>query len=543
MIWLALGAMTAVALGFLLVPLLRARGSNSVARESYDLAVYRDQLKELESDLARGTVTAAEAAEARLEIERRMLRVAPQGAARTTRNRFVGPVMAVGVPVAAVAIYLAVGAPHLPGSSGTVRQQSAGAAQDREIADLQRMAERLNAKLAENPDNAEDWRLLGRTYMEIGRYGEAANAFRQGQRLLPSDPNLPAMLGEALVLNAENTVTPASVAAFEQTLKLEPRHPIARYYLALGRLQAGATREAFDGWLELAKESSPEAPWMRVVPEQLEALAKQLKVDLAAAWPRQAPIAGGRGPTTEQMQAAAQMAPEDREQMIRGMVERLANRLKDNPNDLEGWQQLARAYQVIGDKVQAAEAEARIAALQRGAAPPPAAAAPPPGPTQEQMQAAAQLPTEDRAQMIRGMVERLAERLKDNPGDFDGWTRLGRSYGVLGEPAKAVDAYARAAALKPEDPLALANHAQAIAEAGDPRQPLPAESIRLFRDVLKLDALNPQALWAVGLSEAQAGDRPAALEKWRRLLGRLPPGTPEFGQLQRRIADLERQTQ
>jgi cytochrome c-type biogenesis protein CcmH len=547
MIWAGLALMIALALGFLLPPVLRVRRVESGTRADYDLAVYRDQLKELETDLARGTVTAAEAAEAKLEIERRLLRAAPRGATeRSVRSRIAGPIVALGVPVLAVAIYLAIGAPHVPGrASGGQTPVAGGGA---ETAEFTRMAERLAAKLAENPDSPEEWRLLGRTYMELGRYGEAANAFRQGQRLIPTDADLPTMLGEALVLNAENTVTPAAVAAFEQTLKLEPRHPIARYYLGLGRLQAGADKEAFDQWLELAKESQPDAPWMRVLPGQLAELAKQLKIDLAAAWPQQSssgPIAGAKGPSAEQMQAAGEMSAEDRQQFIRSMVERLADRLKDNPNDLDGWQRLARAYRVLGDNDKAGEAEKRIAELQGGARPMPApgTSAPPPGPTQEQMQAAAQMPTEDRSQMIRGMVERLAEKLRDNPNDFEGWTRLGRSYFVLGERGKAVEAYAKAASLKPEDPIAVANHAQAIAEAGDPRAPLPAESIRLFRDVLKMDALNPQALWAVGLAESQAGDRSGALEKWRRLLGRLPPDTPEFAQLQRRIADLEKATQ
>jgi len=636
MIWLALALMIALALGFLLPPVLRARNAESAARAEYDLAIYRDQLKELETDLARGTVTAAEAAEAKLEIERRLLRAAPRGVPeRAARSRIAGPVVALGVPVLAVAIYLAIGAPHLPGRSATSPSHPPVAGGG-EAAEFSRMAERLAAKLAENPDSPEEWRLLGRTYMELGRYGEAANAFRQGQRLIPTDADLPTMLGEALVLNAENTVTPAAVAAFEASLKLDPRHPIARYYIGLGRLQAGATREAFDRWLELARESQPDAPWMRVLPGQLAELAKQLKVDLAAAWPQPAApgaIAGAKGPNAEQMQAAAEMSPEDRQQFIRGMVERLADRLKDNAEDLDGWQRLARAYRVLGDNDKAVEAEKRVATLQGSARPAPApAATPPSGPTQEQMQAAAQMPDQDRAQMIRGMVERLADRLKDNPNDldgwqrlarsyrvlgendkaaeaekraadlqaggratpppqapapaapppgpsqeqmraavqmppedrsrmirgmvdqlaeklrdnpndFEGWSRLGRSYFVLGEPGKAVEAYAKAASLKPEDPLAVANHAQAIAEAGDPRGPLPAESIRLFREVLKMDALNPQALWAVGLAEAQAGNRTDALEKWRRLLGRLPPGTPEFAQLQRRIADLEKATQ
>jgi len=636
MIWVILAAMIAVALGFLLTPMLRARPAPGAEREDYDRTVYRDQLKELELDVARGTVSPAEASEARLEIERRLLRAAPAAAKPARRSALAAPIVAVAVPLIAMGLYLQIGAPQLPGrASPSIPVAGPAPAENIEFAEI---AKRLAAKVAENPDSPEDWRLLGRTYMEMGRYAEGASAFRQGIRLLPNDPDLPTMLGEALVLNGENTVTPAAVAAFESTLKMEPKHPIARYYLALGRLQAGAPREAFDQWLELAKDSTSDAPWMRVLPERLEELAKQLKIDLAAVWPRQRmaaapPIAGAKGPTPEQMQAASEMAPEDRQQFIRGMVQRLADRLKDEPNDLEGWQRLARAYRVLGEADNAAKAEARVAALSAGApapaaptapttappiagnkgptpeqmqaagnmspedrqqfirsmverladrlkdnpndldgwqrlarayrvlgdndnaakaearvaelsraAPPAAASAasPPPGPTQEQMQAGAALPAEDRAQMVRGMVERLAERLKDNPDDFEGWTRLGRSYFVMGDRQKAVEAYARAATLRPEDPIAIANHAQAIAEAGDPRGPLPAESVRLFREVLKRDALNLQALWAVGLAEAQSGDRRGALEKWRRLLGKLPPGTPEFGQLQRRIADLEK---
>ena len=541
MIWVAMAVMLAAALALVLTPVLRTRRAGAADRAAYDLTVYRAQLAELEADVTRGTVSAAEAVEARLEIERRMLRAAPAPAAApgSAGSRWIAPAVAMAVPLLAVGLYLLVGHPDLPAQPAAGRDVAAAAAGGGDNPEFVRMADRLAAKLAEQPDNPEDWRLLGRTYMELGRYAEAANAFRQGMRLKADDTDLPAMLGEALVLNAEGQVTPAAAAAFEATLKAEPRHPIARYYLALGRLQAGATREAFDRWLELAKESDPAAPWMRILPARLEELAKQLKIDLAAAWPRkdQPPIAGTKGPTPEQMRAAADMAPEDRQQFIRSMVERLAGRLKENPNDLEGWTRLARAYRVLGDNDKAAEAEARVAALQK---PPPAAAAP--GPTAEQAQAAQQMAPQDREQMIRGMVQRLADRLKDNPDDVEGWTRLGRSYAVLGERQKSLDAYARAAALKPNDPAVLANHAQAIAEAADPKAPIPADSVRLFQEVLKMDALNPQALWVVGLADAQSGDRKGALEKWRRLLGRLPPDSPEFNQLQRRITELEKQS-
>ena len=116
---------------------------------------------------------------------------------------------------------------------------------------------------------------------------------------------------------------------------------------------------------------------------------------------------------------------------------RLASRLKDNPNDLAGWRRLANSYRVLGDTAKAEQAAAQIKRLESGAV------SQPPGPTREDVEAAKSMSAGDRSQMIRSMVQRLADRLKENPNDLAGWRRLANAYRVLGESEKAKQADVR----------------------------------------------------------------------------------------------------
>jgi len=145
-------------------------------------------------------------------------------------------------------------------------------------------------------------------------------------------------------------------------------------------------------------------------------------------------------------------------------------------------------------------------------------------------------PAEQQA-MINAMVGRLADRLKQNPDDAEGWSRLGRSYMVLNQPEKAVEAYARAAALKPDDLALKQQYAEALIEAR-PTDDLPAQATALLKDVLAADPKNPEALWYVGVAEADAGHAQAARDLLTRLLVQLPADAPVRKQVEARIAAL-----
>jgi cytochrome c-type biogenesis protein CcmH len=218
------------------------------------------------------------------------------------------------------------------------------------------------------------------------------------------------------------------------------------------------------------------------------------------------------------------------------------------PADAE-WLPLLRRR--ITETAQAAGIDPAALKTSAGAARKPAAAQaanPPTSPTAEaNMPSAAQVnetakatanasPAEQEA-MINAMVERLADRLKQNPDDTEGWSRLGRSYMVLNQPEKAVEAYARAAALKPDDLALKQQYAEALIEAR-PTDDLPPQATALLKDVLAADPKNPEALWYVGVAEADAGHAQAARDLWTRLLAQLPADAPVRRQVEDRIAAL-----
>lgn len=461
MIWLGFTLLALVALGFLLWPLLRARQATT-SRKAHDITVYRAQLAEIDEELARGSLTESEAGAAKLEIQRRLLRAdaAAEGAAATASQRSVlasALVILLLVPVLGGGIYLAIGRPEATRVDLAAMQQRA--AQEAKLrADTERMIAQLRERLAGEPDRADGWLLLGRSLLAIDRAAEAVPALDRVIALQPADAEAYALRAEAQTLVADGSVTPAAQRDFRAVLERDPQHPGARYYLGLARLQEGDTRGAYDDWYALAADSPADAPWLDVVQARLRELAPRLGIALAQAVPEPKP---------------AQQAT--------------------------------------------------------------------PGPSREQMDAAQQMSAEDRNAMVRSMVDRLAERLQENPNDADGWLRLARAREVLGEVDAAREALRRAVAVAPQRVdarLALAfNLAGATVTS---RDPLPAEAAVEFGKVLELAPDHPQALWFVGRSAYESGNNAAAAAAWNRLLAQLPPESPEAKELTQRLAGLPR---
>ena len=444
--------MTVAALALLVGPLLRRHGALA-SRADYDLEIYRDQLAELDRDVARGLIGAGQEATARTEIERRMLAAAPADnspsgdepvtpAPAANRALIAAFAIMLLLPLAAGSLYLGLGSPGTGGQPFAERpQQAAPALAEDGVPDIDAMVAGLAERLESEPGDLEGWLMLGRSYGVLERYDEAVTALEHAARLSTFDPDVTAMLAEHRVFAAGGVVSPAALADFEAALAVKPGQPAARFYLALARAQAGDTREALDGWLALARESPADAPWMAALREQMELAAEALGVDLPAS------IAASEG-----------------------------------------------------------------------------LAAAPPGPSANDIAAAQEMDADDQATMIRSMAGRLAARLEDEPADLDGWRRLGRSYGVLGETTLARDAYARAAALAPGDVAVLAEYADALGRAAPADEPVPAAAVAVYRRLLALDGANPVALWHLGLAAAESGDDGEARTLWQRLLALLPPG-------------------
>ena len=471
--WILVAVIAFAVLAVLLAPL--RRGSVAPSRADFDLGVYRDQLREVERDRERGLLTDDQAAAA-VEIQRRILTIADDDGGDSlahSRRLSMGVVVvaAIATPAAAVSLYLMVGKPSLPDQPFAGRPQAARVAEDPHTAtgsrgqQMEQLAGRLAERLLRQPNDVDGWVLLGRTYVTMNRLDDAVNAYRRAHQVSGNHPAVAADLGEVLITRAEGLIDVEAQRLFKDALATDPRTAKARYYLGAAKVQVGDLKGAVDAWVDLIAVSPPNAPWVATVREQIGRAIEDLGIDPATLKPSPEALAVGPppataltagpeaadpaavapGPNREDVEAARVMSVEERAQMIRAMVDRLAARLDADPNDRQGWLRLGRAYQVLGDEEKSRHAFARAEALGGGqAAPAPPA---PRGPDREDMKAAQDMSPEDRAQMIRGMVQRLADRLEENPNDRQGWLRLGRAYQVLGEAEKARQALEKAEVL------------------------------------------------------------------------------------------------
>jgi cytochrome c-type biogenesis protein CcmH len=370
--FLIAAALTLLVAAILVRPLLRDLAGPAPA-DYYNAAVYRDQLEELQRDAEREALPATEVAAARLEIERRLLGAARAGQAQAEPGVRRAPVAAAFALVAVLAlgagsIYIALGAPTTPdhpfkrAPAADVDAAAAAPGADGQHAQMDQMVAALQKKLAANPNDADGWGLLARSLMRMDRAAEAVPAYQRAIAVSPApDAQLDAEYAQARVIAADGQVDDAALVVFNRLHAADPSNPQARYYLALAKAQRGDVAGAVADWRALIADSPKDAPWLSTVQQRIaEATTK-------GASPAPAPVAAGGsdapGPSPADVAAVASMSDADREKMIQGMVDGLAARLKQTPDDVDGWRRLARAYTVLGRTDQAADAERQVLRL------------------------------------------------------------------------------------------------------------------------------------------------------------------------------------
>lgn len=390
LLWIAALLLTAATLVLVVVPLLRSGAAAAPRRAEFDIAVYRDQLAEVDRDLERGLLDPEQAEGARLEVKRRMLAAAdetvssPQEAQSAPRRGALGArrsvvslsAVCVFVPAAAFGVYWALGMPAIPDQPLATRQQpDAKAGTTAEGPGSPRMSleeavAQLASRLETDPGNLQGWLLLGRSYLSMERYPAAVEAYGRAYGLASGRADVASAYGEAMVAAAGGEVSFDARKAFEEALAADPLDPRARYYLALHSAQRGDAEDALRRWVDLVAISPPNSSWLPLVTQQIERAAEAIGVDPASIEPSSearalAEAAALPAPTQADRDAAAAMSDQEREAMIRSMVDRLADRLAADPGDLAGWQRLARAYEVLGETDKAEDARARAEALKR----------------------------------------------------------------------------------------------------------------------------------------------------------------------------------
>lgn len=352
LLWISFAVLTALVLMALLSPLRPRAKSGDADRASFDLAVYRDQLAELERDQKAGLIPDTEADAARNEVSRRILAAQAELATEAKASRpvpaWLSIATVVAVPLIALGGYLQIGRPDLPAQPLQARIDGAVVNQD-----MAAMVRQVEQHLEQKPNDARGWMVLAPAYKRIGRYNDAANAYRKALAISGPDADLMTDMGESLVLANNGLVTNEAQEVFEAVQKAAPKHMKARFYVALAHRQEGRTADAIAGWTAMLAESAPDAPWRAAVEQQISSAGGQL--------PKAPALAGGQMPkgpvlSEEQIQQGQEMSANDRTAMIRSMVEGLDERLTEDGADVDAWLRLIRARMVLGEKDKATDA-------------------------------------------------------------------------------------------------------------------------------------------------------------------------------------------
>jgi cytochrome c-type biogenesis protein CcmH len=357
--------------------------------------------------------------------------------------------------------------------------------------------------------------------VEIARRLLATERPQAPPRGAAANPALAALLAALL------TATGGGIYLLRGAPDLEPRGPGAERAALAEQARTLAEQTRRDprdaaAWLNLGRTSAALGRWDMAVAAYRAALALR---------PGAAPLLGALG---EALTMQAGRVTDDARQVFAQAPEEISSRFYlaqaqaeagDAAAAIAAWQKLA------GDLPAAAPIRAEIArradaAARQAGLPPPALPAGAAGPDEEAMAAAARLPPEQRAAMVRGMVARLAERMQRAPGDPEGWLRLGRAYLMLGEAEKADAAYDRAAALRPGEQVRLQQIA-AIFEVTPLDKPLPERLRALLAQAAARAPKEPEVLWYEGMLAARSGQREEALKYWRELLALLPAASGE----------------
>lgn len=366
--WLVGGLVAAL----LALAMTRVRGGSIVG---HDVQVYKDQLNEVGRDLERGVISEVEAERSRVEVSRRLLAAdrasVGEAAAMTRGGVVVAGLIALAVFGGTFYLYTVLGAANYPDLPIEARVAQADAARvmrpeqaaaevaagpvtidpNADPAHLQLMV-KLREALELRPDDLQGHVLLARNEAALGDFRAAHRAQERilqikGASAQASDY---ADYADMLILAAAGYVSPEAEDALSRALQLDPTNGTARYYSGLMFAQSGRPDLAFRLWRPLLEEGPPEAPWIEPVRQQIEIIAADAGENYALPGVVELP-----GPDAGAVAAASEMSAEERDEMVRGMVSQLADRLATDGGTPAEWARLIAALGVLGDKAQASE--------------------------------------------------------------------------------------------------------------------------------------------------------------------------------------------
>jgi cytochrome c-type biogenesis protein CcmH len=305
--WVLAGLMTAVALAFVLVPLLgRRKAAVGVGPKEANLDVLRAQRREIETDVANGTLPAEARDEALAELVARAEQdlagdavVAEPAARRPVAAAIAASLL---VPALAFGVYLALGTPHATDPQALARPESPHS--DPQIV---AMVETLAQKVRERPDDARGWALLARSMSALGRFKESADAYAHLATLKPDDPQVLADYADALGMTQGRSLAGKPYELVKKALAIDPRHTKSLALAGTAAMDTGDFPAAMGYWQTLRSvlpADSPDAAQVASIVEEVRERAKAAGKPLAAA----APVASGAPPSTSTAAASSSAA-------------------------------------------------------------------------------------------------------------------------------------------------------------------------------------------------------------------------------------------
>ena len=372
MIWFLGSAACLVCTGFIVRSILQPQ-TIDISAASKDLALYKDQLREVDSDLARGVLSETESESARLEISRRILAADKRAQMETLANpapsivnKLLAAFVILTVLTGSLGIYAYLGEPNLPDRPLVARLAAAQEAraqrlsqEDAEVQvpdekinipeDYLKLVKRLREAIKKRPNDEQGLRLLALHEFRIGKYRAARKAHTRIMKVVGDKVTAKDYIdfAEVMIFATNGYVSPEAEITLSQALKLKPNDGRTRYYSGLAMAQNGRADVAYRLWEGLLKEGPQDAAWIPLIKSQIDDVARLAGINMS-----NQPLPG---PTTDQINAASEMTKEDRKKMIRGMVAGLGERLATNGGTMNEWARLIRALGVLGETARASE--------------------------------------------------------------------------------------------------------------------------------------------------------------------------------------------